>query len=91
MAEKKPAWQLYYGLGDDSDKLMTQEYWLRIIQEQFEQKVGDEEERWSELRESFDLEQTLNEFEEFDGLNHEGAKYMILLVTLPILVRGNSV
>ena len=29
--------------------------------------------------------------EEFDGMNHDGAKFMVLLVSLPLLVRGNAV
>ena len=61
MAEKKPAWQLYYSLVDeDSDEVvgevMSQQYWLGKIEEQFEQKVGSEDDRWNELRESFTLE-----------------------------------
>ena len=30
-------------------------------------------------------------FEEFDGLNHEGAKHMVLIVSLPVMVRGSAV
>lgn len=92
MSEKKPAWQLYYSLDDDSEgDIMTREYWLKKIEEQFEQKVGDEDDRWSELRDSFTLPQTLGVFEEFDGLNHEGAKHMILVVGLPLMMRGAAV
>ena len=43
------------------------------------------------MRESFKLPQQLDWFEEFDGLNHEGAKYMVLVVTLPLMVRGTNV
>ena len=53
--------------------------------------VGDDEDRWNTLRENFKLKQELNVFEEFDGLNHEQAKHVVLVVTLPLMVRGNSV
>ena len=53
--------------------------------------MGSEEDRWNQLRESFSLPQTLGQMEEFDGLNHEGAKHMVLMVTLPLLVRGSAV
>ena len=95
MAEKKPDWLLYYSLVDDEEtaggSIMSQQYWLKKIEDDFESKVGSEEDRWSELREGFKLEQTLGVFEEFDGLNHEGAKHMILIVTLPLMVRGSAV
>jgi PIH1 CS-like domain len=29
--------------------------------------------------------------EEYDGMNHEEAKYLVLLVTLPMLVRGHAI
>ena len=43
------------------------------------------------MRESFTLKQELDVFEEFDGMNHEGAKHMVMVVQLPLMVRGNSV
>ena len=49
---------------------MTQKHWSDLIDAQFETKVGSEEDRWTQLRESFALTQSLHEFEEFDGLNH---------------------
>lgn len=70
---------------------MNKEHWVQTIEDHFEQKVGGEEERWTELRENFKLSQTLDVFEEFDGINHEKAKYMVLVVSLPLLVRGNGV
>ena len=48
-------------------------------------KVGSEDDRWNELRDNFTMEQTLGAFEEFDGLNHDGAKHMVLIVTLPLM------
>lgn len=90
LAEKKPAWTLYYDLAG-TDAIMTQEYWTKLVDSEFEKKVGGEEDRWNELRDGFKLEQTLDVFEEFDGLNHSEAKHMVLIVKLPLLVRGNSV
>lgn len=56
LAEKKPTWQLYYDLvGSNDGEIMTQEYWLKRIDEQFEQCVGDADDRWNELRDSFNL------------------------------------
>lgn len=37
------------------------------------------------------MKQTYEIFEEFDGLNHTDAHYVVLLVSLPMLVRGHSV
>lgn len=91
MSEKKPTWNLYYGLGESQDVLMEKDYWLKTFEDHFEQKVGDADERWNELRENFKLGEELDVFEEFDGINHEGSKYMVLVVSLPLLVRGNGV
>jgi len=34
LAEKKPTWQLYYDMvGSNDGEVMTQEYWLKIIDE----------------------------------------------------------
>ena len=92
LKEKKPVWQLYYGLEDDDKaSVMTKEYWTQLIDGEFEKRVGDEDERWNSMRQDFKLEQSLNKFEEFDGLNHFDAKYMVLMVALPLLVRGTGV
>ena len=60
LAEKKPDWMLYYSLVDEEEtegvNIMSQQYWLNKIEEHFESKVGSEEDRWNELRESFKLE-----------------------------------
>lgn len=70
---------------------MSKDYWLNLIEDHFEQRVGDADDRWSELRENFQLTQQVNAFEEYDGLNQDGAKFMVLLVNLPLLVRGAAV
>lgn len=37
LAEKTPNWELFYGLqADQGSAMMSQEYWLKIIEEQFE-------------------------------------------------------
>ena len=71
--------------------MMTKEYWTKLIDDQFEQKAGDENDRWNTLRESFAPKQEYEIFEEFDGLNHQEAHFMVLVVNLPMLVRGHSV
>ena len=55
LKEKKPTWQLYYGMQEDNQAIMTKEYWLKIIQDQFDQKVGDEDDRWNALLDTFKL------------------------------------
>ena len=90
LEEKKPAWQLYYDLeGDES--ITTPEYWTKVIEDQFELIAGDENDRWSALRNKFRLNQDYEIFEEFDGLNHADAHFLVLVVDLPMLVRGNAV
>ena len=37
------------------------------------------------------MKQTYEIFEEFDGLNHQDAHFAVLLVSLPMLVRGHAV
>ena len=55
MMEKKPTWQLYYGMKDENQAIMTKEYWLKLIEDEFDQKVGDADDRWSALRDNFQL------------------------------------
>ena len=75
--------------GDES--ILTQEYWTKVIEDQFELIAGDESDRWNSLREKFTLKQEYEIFEEFDGLNHENAHFLVLVVSLPMLVRGHAV
>ena len=90
LAEKKPEWQLYYDLEGD-ENLLTQQYWTKVIDDQFELIAGDENDRWNSLRNKFSLKQEYEIFEEFDGLNHEDAEFLVLVVSLPMLVRGHAV
>ena len=64
---------------------------MALISEKFEQEVGDEQDRWETLKSNLRLNQEQDVFEEYDGLNHEMAKQFILVVTLPLLVRGHAV
>ena len=57
----------------------------------FEEQAGDEQDRWETLTKSLKLKQELDVFEEYDGLNHEDAKLFVLVVSLPLLVRGHAV
>ena len=90
LTQKKPEWSIYYDMKSDGS-ILTRDYWNNLIEAAFNEQAGDEEDRWNELQQNFQLKQELEAFEEFDGLNHEGAKYMVLMVTLPLLVRGSSV
>lgn len=71
--------------------MMTREYWTKAVDEQFEQQAGDIDDRWQTLRSNFSVREEFNSFEEFDGANHSKAEYMVLVVSLPLLVRGHSV
>ena len=64
---------------------------MALISEKFEQEVGDEQDRWETLKSNLRLNEEQDVFEEYDGLNHEMAKQFILVVTLPLLVRGHAV
>ena len=68
LAEKKPQWNLYYDLKGDSE-IMTRDYWTKLIDEQFENVAGDADDRWQILRSEFQVQETLDQFEEFDGQN----------------------
>ena len=52
LAEKKPDWKLFYDLEGDED-MLTRDYWTKVIEDQFEQIAGDENDRWNNLRDSF--------------------------------------
>ena len=45
-SEKKPAWQLFYGMRDDCDAFMTKQHWIKTIEAGLESMAGDEEDRW---------------------------------------------
>jgi len=55
MAEKKPAWSLFYALKADNDAIMTKDYWMKVTEKAFEGEVGDADDRWTELKDSFKL------------------------------------
>lgn len=45
MAEKKPEWRLFYDMEGDMN-LIKRDHWTKVIDDQFEQIAGDEEDRW---------------------------------------------
>ena len=71
--------------------LLTKSFWLRFIQNQFEGQAGDENDRWEALKKSTKLNEVSGSLEEYDGINHDAAKQFVLIVSLPLLVRGHSV
>jgi len=89
--EKPPKWQLYCDLKGEAQYLQK-EYWTNYLDKMVEEKgAGDEADRWNTLLENFTMEQQYEVFEEYDGLNAGLAKHLILVVALPLLVRGHSI
>ena len=50
LAEKQPDWQLYSYSGPES---FSDSYWIKMIDDQFEQSAGDENDRWTTLQQQF--------------------------------------
>ena len=67
------------------------EFWLQQIDQAFEEAAGDEKDRWTSLQETFQIKTQLDVCEEFDGVNHEEALSFVLVIDLPMLVRGHSI
>lgn len=84
-----PVWHFYCDMEGDPH-LLTKSYWLRFIQSKFESQAGDENDRWETLRKEINLTEVPDSLEEYDGINHECAKQFILVISLPLLVRGHS-
>jgi hypothetical protein len=57
----------------------------------FEFEAGDEADRWEALKNTLKLDELPDAFEEYDGLNHDTSKQFVLVVSLPLLVRGHAV
>lgn len=91
--EKEPKFKLYCILDRVINKdFSTEEYINRIVKISFDYEVvGDEEDRWNQLIESFELKEQFDVFEEYDGLNAEDAEGVMLVVSLPLLTRGHAV
>lgn len=62
-----------------------------MIKREFEQQVGDENDRWTYLTEKFEMKEQYEVFEEYDGLNQEDASGLLFVVTLPMLARGHAI
>ena len=91
MAEKEPEWQLFCDLKGD-DQYLNPAHWKNHLDYLCEnQGAGDEDDRWKSLNETFALTQVSGQFEEYDGINHEASKQFVIVVHLPMLVRGNAV
>lgn len=90
MAEKEPVWQLFVDL-EGRKEYESGEYWRTKLEEEAEMYAGDEADRWASLSETFSLNTDGGKFEEYDGLNHDGAKNLVLLVHLPMLMRGHAI
>ena len=68
LTEKQPDWHIFCYMGESQ---LTQEYWTSVVDQQFEQAAGDEQDRWTTLIKQFKLPQHFDVLEEFDGMNNE--------------------
>jgi len=92
LREKEPKFKLFCILDGRLNKdFSNREYLGQIVKNAFEGEVGDENDRWTTLVESFDMKQQYDVFEEYDGLNNEDAQGLLLVVTLPLLTRGHAI
>lgn len=90
LAEKVPDWTIYCHMSA-REEVMEADYWTRMIEDQFDKAAGDEADRWNFLQENFKPDKMLFGFEEFDGLNNSEAHYLVLMVSLPMLMRGHAI
>lgn len=93
LREKEPAFKLYCILdGRLNQDFSKEEYIQSIVKASFENDhVGDEQDRWNSMVESFEMKQQYEVFEEYDGLNTEDAQGLLLVVQLPLLTRGHAI
>ena len=102
VVEKTPDWEIYCVVGkpqgkDDTyyDEIYSPAHWHELIKTLIEKSdeigVGDSKDRLNTLAETFSLPTEESIFEEFDGLNHEDAQHLVLLVNLPVIMRGHSI
>lgn len=89
LAEKQPEWKLFCYMGEEN--IGAQQYWMDMIQRQFDNCAGDEDDRWNTMQKQFTIEQRLDILEEYDGMNHDQAQQFVMQVSLPMLVRGHSI
>lgn len=91
-AEKEPKWNFFCDLYGRKQEFSDGDYWKLYLENAAENVgAGDEEDRWNTLKDNFTLQETEGGLEEFDGVNHDEAKNFILVVHLPMLMRGHAV
>ena len=73
------------------EQKLTDEHWTKMIEKQFEEAAGDEQDRWTTLIKQFRVNQQADVFEEYDGVNNESANQLILVISFPLLVRGHAI
>lgn len=71
--------------------ISQQKFWYDMINKQFDDAAGDESDRWTYLLNNFRMTEELDIMEEYDGMNNENAKFLVMMVSLPLLVRGHAV
>lgn len=93
LREKEPKWSLYCIMDQRLSKNFGKEDYLQeIIKDAFENDVvGDDNDRWVSLVETFTLKEQLEVLEEYDGLNQSDAEGLLLVVALPLLTRGHAI
>ena len=92
LSEKEPQWLLYCDLFGRKEEFLSGDYWKLYLDRASDAVgIGDEEDRWNTLKDNFNLDEQDGGLEEFDGLNHEEAKAFIIIVNLPMLMRGHAV
>lgn len=98
ITEATPEWLFYCVLSTDTNvlgKLETVEFWDKMITELInrseEHGVGDSKDRLDTLASAFRLPTQADIIEEFDGLNHEDARKLIFVVSLPVIMRGHAI
>ena len=77
------------------EKFDTLEFWDNLISEMVKRSeetgVGDVKDRVDTLMKSFNLPTSEDYLEEFDGQNHEDARRLIFVVSLPVIMRGHAI
>jgi hypothetical protein len=76
LQEKEPSWQIYCYMGEDD--LSRREFWSEMIERQFDAAAGDETDRWNCLLDQFSIEQEMDVLEEYDGMNADKAKFLVM-------------
>ena len=96
VVEATPDWHLYCVVSESiTDKFDTAEFWDKLVQEMIKRSeetgVGDAKDRLDTLAETFRLPTSEGDVEEFDGVNHEQARRLVFVVSLPVIMRGHAI